>query len=188
VPVVAVLTAATATDAALARELGLSDCLAGPVAPQTLVDRVQACLGCGRATRVLRFGLELDVDSGILSRGASSVILGPAERRLLAALIEQSDRVLSRSQLQPRVGGARALNPGRVIDVSVCRLRRALRKLECGDILQTIRGRGYRLAARESRPRSAASGVGQASEDPERFFVRRGNAPVPFRDYIGVEQ
>jgi two-component system phosphate regulon response regulator PhoB len=189
VPVVAVLAQGSQRDAAVARELGFADCLAGGVASQALAECVRACLGRDKFA-ALPCGLQLDQDKGILTRNGCSVPLGPTERRLLAALSKYPDRVMSRTQLQRRVGNSRRNNPGRIIDISVCRLRHALKRLDCEEILQTIRRRGYRLALRETRTRDAAATTGHVADDPEHFFDRRRGAGLllHIHKYIGAIQ
>jgi two-component system phosphate regulon response regulator PhoB len=187
VPVMVVLDQGAAAEVAAARELGLT-CLIAPVSPQALVDCVHQCLRRHRSIRTLRQGLELNVDTGTLTRDGSSVVLGPAESRLLAALCAQPDRILSRAQLQRRVHGARAVSPGRAIDISICRLRHALKRLGCSEILQTIRCRGYRLALREIHTRPPRAAPDRSQDDPEHFRRRCRKAPVSSREYIGAFQ
>lgn len=144
--VVAVLKEVTPLETAMAFELGLRDCLALPIAPHSLIDKVQGWLNVHRSTNVLECGLEVDVDSGILSRAGTSLTLGPTERRTLAALLEFPEWVLTREHLFRRVHTDKDADPSRLIDVSICRLRSSLKKLGCADLLQTVRGRGYRFS------------------------------------------
>lgn len=185
---IAILSAVTAADSATARKLGIRECLAGPIAPQTLVDSVQAWLNLRGTLRSFSSGLEVDLDSGVLSRRGRTVALSPTERRLLAALIERPERVLSRAQLIRRVHSERAANPGRLIDISVCRLRRSLKRLDCPGLLQTIRGRGYRLTLREGRPGPAEQGDDPSAGDTDPSHPERGNAPAFSHDYTGATQ
>jgi two-component system phosphate regulon response regulator PhoB len=155
-PLVVAVLAESPTESARVREIGLHDCLAGPVTAQSLIDSVRTWLNVHESTRVLPCGLEVDLDNGVLSRSGILVTLGPTERRLLVALFEYPERVLSRMHLMQRVHGEQAEDPGRLIDISVCRLRRSLKQLDRADLLQTIRGRGYRITLRDTRKPPAA--------------------------------
>jgi len=165
-PLVVAVLADSPAESAKARELGLHDCLAGPVTAQSLIDSVRTWLNVQESTRVLPSGLEVDLDNGVLSRGGVLVTLGPTERRLLVALFEYPERVLSRVHLMQRVHGGQAEDPGRLIDISVCRLRRSLKQLDRADLLQTIRGRGYRITLRDTRKPTAGKRVREVARGP----------------------
>ena len=67
------------------------------------------------------------------------------EFRILAALVAAKGRVLTRSQLMEQTMGMDAVVGDRNIDVHVATLRRKLG--EARDVIQTVRGVGYRFAA-----------------------------------------
>jgi DNA-binding response OmpR family regulator len=54
--------------------------------------------------------------------------------------------VMPRDLLLFRIWGGGANQDSRVVDVTVCRLRRALEEIGCGGLLQTVNRRGYRLS------------------------------------------
>jgi len=141
------------------------DSLHGPLSPDLLIARVKAVLDerAGAQYRAeQRAGLLLDVERGLLQRGERHTMLRPTEMRLLEFLLSHPDQLLTRQQLLYRLWGSRGDDLGRVVEISVCRLRRALRQLHCADRLQTIRRYGYRFSfvppaapARRSSPRSS---------------------------------
>jgi two-component system phosphate regulon response regulator PhoB len=63
--------------------------------------------------------------------------------------------VHSRAQLLDRVWGDHVFIEERTVDVHVKRLREALAPVGCAQMIETVRGAGYRL----TQPRAAGSGV-----------------------------
>lgn len=159
VPALVVLERGAATDIDRFSGAGIT-CLIGSPAPHLLIAQIHAMLdkrASAWSAAGESAGLWFDVEGGILRRGTSTVALGPKERRVLQLLLEHADQVIPKQQLLYRIWGARGDQLGRVVDVSICRLRRALRLLDCADRLQTIRAAGYRFTtARAARPRVAS--------------------------------
>jgi len=86
---------------------------------------------------------DLDHD-GLLRFSGGWVSLPPVEARLMSALIERYETVVSREQLA-RVGWPKGA-PGRnALDVHVLRLRRRIAPLSLS--IKTVRSRGYLLEA-----------------------------------------
>jgi len=77
--------------------------------------------------------------------------LGPTEFKLLHYLMTHAERVHSRSQLLDKVWGDHVFIGERTVDVHVKRLREALGP-EAGQMIETVRGAGYRLTAQLSVP------------------------------------
>jgi two-component system phosphate regulon response regulator PhoB len=75
--------------------------------------------------------------------------VGPTEYRLLSFLMTHPERVYSRSQLLDRVWGGNVYVEERTVDVHIRRLRKALEASGCDDLVQTVRGAGYRFSAQE---------------------------------------
>ena len=88
----------------------------------------------------------VDEHAGLATRAGAALELTPTELRLLAYLVRQRGRVLSKHQLLTQVWGYDAYDPN-VVEVHVSALRR---KLEAHGprILDTVRGLGYRLDPR----------------------------------------
>jgi DNA-binding response OmpR family regulator len=137
-------------NAATALEWGIDDYLLEPIAPQDFIDRIRAGIDCRSSAALLTeslAGLRLDSESGLLRRGKRSIALSPTEQRLLEFLLARSEQVIPRDLLTSWMWGSRANLSSRMLDVSVCRLRRSLKKLGCESLLQTVSRRGYRLSA-----------------------------------------
>jgi len=72
--------------------------------------------------------------------------MGPTEFRLLRYLLARPERVHTRAQLLNQVWGDDAYIEERTVDVHIRRLRRALEPFGQAELVETVRGAGYRLA------------------------------------------
>ena len=62
-------------------------------------------------------------------------------------MLANPNQVFSREQLINNVWGVNSFVEERTVDVHILRLRKALRAHGVGNIIETVRGAGYRLAA-----------------------------------------
>jgi DNA-binding response OmpR family regulator len=146
-------------DAAL--EWGIDDLLRLPVLPESLVGRARALTRVNeRALCANSFAeLQIDDERGALRRGNRSVSVAPTERRLFQLFLQHAGEVLPRELLLFRVWGGASRADTRLVDVSVCRLRRILEQLGYDGLMQTVRGKGYRLATTITQGASPPSAV-----------------------------
>jgi DNA-binding response OmpR family regulator len=154
VPVVVVTRFADEVDRIVAFELGVDDYVTKPFFPRELSGRVRAVLRRAaapesgpRERRVRRLGeVRLDPDARTVAVGEAPVSLTPREFDLLACLMDEAGRVLSRSRLVERVWGDDSAAGHRSVDTHVKTIRR---KLGPGRRhIETVRGVGYRFAER----------------------------------------
>jgi DNA-binding response OmpR family regulator len=155
-------------DPVLGFKLGAEDFVAKPFSVDELEARVEAALR--RATLGVpaaqgtpqeseqRIGqLVIDRARCRVTLGEQVIRLTPTEYRLLCALANRPDVVLSREELAERVWGYHDPGVGRSLDVHMRRLRA---KLDAGaappPALVTVRGFGYRLD-RQVRHQAAVS-------------------------------
>ena len=125
---------------------GADDYVTKPFSIAELAARIRARLRWREEdTTVLEAGpLRLDVAAHRATLGGRSALVSAREARLLATFLRHPDRVLSREQLLQLVWEI-DFDPGsNVVDVYVAALRR---KLGAG-VIETVRGRGYRLGTR----------------------------------------
>lgn len=160
VPVIMLTARGEETDRIVGLEMGADDYLAKPFNPRELLARVKSVLrrartlpGDGAAARAARYrfaGWVLDTGTRQLSSPQGMVVaLSSGEYRLLEVLVRHPNRVLNRDQLLDYTRGREAGPFDRSIDVQVGRLRRRLD--DSGpepQIIRTVRGEGYVLAAR----------------------------------------
>jgi two-component system, OmpR family, phosphate regulon response regulator PhoB len=158
-PVVLAAAQATRSEAAYAHQCGASDFIFGSVEPEALVARVRAGLPGGADVAASPTGIaDLTIDGHEVRRGSRAAALRPTERRLLQFMVGHPDRVIPRDLLLFRVWGGATNLDSRVVDVTVCRLRRALAELGCGEVLQTVNRHGYRLMGRALTEQSITNG------------------------------
>jgi len=134
--------------------LGADDYLAKPFSPQELVLRVGAILrrvvASGSSTHTLRIGaLQIDRAAHRVTVDTDLIDLTPTEFKLLLTLAERRGRVQSRARLLETVWDAAPDIQTRTVDMHIQRLRTKLGA--AGDLVETVRGFGYRLRASQSR-------------------------------------
>ncbi len=151
VPVI-MLTAKTEEDNMLeGLESGADDYLRKPFSTKELLARIRALLRRSStvvSTDVLSISeLVLDDTSHRVSSHGQSIPLGPTEYNLLAFFMRSPERVYSREQLLNGVWGDSVYVEERTVDVHIRRLRKALEPTNNHNLIQTVRGSGYRLSA-----------------------------------------
>jgi len=119
-----------------------------PTGTQTAVDGPQAASGDDSAPkprrRLLVGNLEVDVDGHHAFVDGSEIHVSILEMRLLIYLMESKGRVRSREELLGDVWGYKPGVSTRTVDTHVKRLRDKLNT--AGDLIETVRGMGYRFA------------------------------------------
>jgi two-component system phosphate regulon response regulator PhoB len=135
--------------------LGADDYLTKPFSPQELVSRVGAILRRMRsvpaeASATLTLGqLKIDTAAHVVRVAGEAVELTPTEYKLLLLLAERKGRVQDRAHLLESVWEAAPDIQTRTVDMHVQRLRAKLGV--AGDMIETVRGFGYRLRVPQGR-------------------------------------
>jgi len=150
IPVLMLTARGEEIDRVVGFEVGADDYMTKPFSPRELILRVKAILKRGQRTKEeadpapLRFqGLELDTHKHRAWLNKKEVILTATEFKLLEYLLGSKGRVLTRDILLDQVWGYDAAVTTRTVDTHVKRLREKLGKT--GEIIETVRGVGYRL-------------------------------------------
>lgn len=129
-------------------ESGADDYLTKPFSPRELTARIKAVLR-RRAPQltddVVRIGgLELNPATRRVVGDGKPLILGPTEFRLLHFFMSHPERVYNRTQLLDEVWGDHVFLEERTVDVHIRRLRMALSATGHDELIETVRGTGYR--------------------------------------------
>jgi two-component system phosphate regulon response regulator PhoB len=132
-------------------ELGADDYVVKPYSPRVLIARVRAALrrkegsSLPEAERtLLREGrLSLDILKHEALLDGVPLDLSVSEFSLLNTFLSQPGRVFSRNQIIDEIHGTDYPVTDRSVDVQVMSLRKKLG--DAGDLIETIRGVGYRL-------------------------------------------
>ncbi|QXP85365.1 phosphate regulon transcriptional regulator PhoB [Methylococcus sp. ANG] len=134
-------------------DVGADDYVTKPFSPRELIARIRAVLR--RSNRQAKLdgrieigGILLDTDEHRLSIDEESVNLSPTEYRLMEFFLTHPSKVYSRAQLLDQVWGRSAYIEERTVDVHIRRLRKILSEHDREDMIQTVRGFGYRFSTR----------------------------------------
>jgi two-component system OmpR family response regulator len=148
-PVVVLSALASLDERVKGLRAGSDDYLTKPFELPELLARLEAvqrrALPSGEITRLVEGELELDLLARRVTWAGRRIDLQPREFRLLEYLVRHRGQVVTRSMLLEGVWDYH-FDPGtNVIDVHVSRLRKKLDEGGAGNIVQTVRGTGYRV-------------------------------------------
>ena len=135
------------TDRVQGLEAGADDYLVKPFAFEELAARLNAIQRRRSFDElVLRHeGLVMDVARRTLTFRDRPIALQPREARILEELLRQAGRTVTRSMLLQRVWGYNFDPQTNLVETHLSRLRTKLGHAGAQDIIQTVRGVGYRL-------------------------------------------
>lgn len=156
VPILFLSARDTELDKVVGLELGADDYLAKPFGIRELVARVRALLRRSAETdsaggdtypdAIDASGIHLDEGAHEASSASGPIDLTPREFELLAALMRQAGKVLSRDQLLQDAWGWEYLVETKTVDTHIKRLRDKLTAAGVdASLIETVRGYGYRF-------------------------------------------
>ena len=132
------------SDKVAGMDAGADDYLAKPFNMEELLARVRAQIrrASGHAKSEIECGpLRLDTKSARVTHDGQQIKLTSHEYRLLAYLMHHNGRVVSRTELVEHLYEQDFDRDSNTIEVFIGRLRKKIP----GDIIQTVRGLGYRM-------------------------------------------
>jgi DNA-binding response OmpR family regulator len=144
---VLVLTGRSERDVVMCLEAGADDYMRKPFQFDDLLERVRSRLeSTGEAEpNILKGGkVRLDLRARRTTVDGDAIDLTAREFALLETLLRHAGQVLSREQLQSKVWGYSFDPTSNVVDVHVSSLSDKIG----GDVIETVRGAGYRLQVR----------------------------------------
>ena len=149
IPIMMLTARSAETDEIVGFNMGADDYVTKPFRVQPLIHRIKALLRRSDTIETGRNHLELhgitiDRTNHVVKHLGNELELTPTEFRLLWTMMSQPGRPFSRNELMETSRGEDANSLERTIDVHVRALRKKLG--ETNDIIETVRGIGYRMA------------------------------------------
>ena len=153
IPVVMLTAKAEEVDRIVGLELGADDYVTKPFSPRELVLRIQAILRrfseAPSGTENLVLGpIQVDQVRHEVKIFGELVDFTATEFKLLTVLMERRGRLQSRDVLLNDVWGYESLIDTRTVDTHIRRLRDKLGR--AAELVETVRGFGYRMVGEES--------------------------------------
>ncbi len=157
IPIIMLTARIQESDKIAGLEAGADDYITKPFSPRELLARIKAVLRRRlpeMSDEIIEMGgLRLDPTTHRVHvypsnepEKLSEIALGPTEFRLLHFLMAYKERVHTRSQLLDRVWGDHVFIEDRTVDVHIRRLRKILEAVDKENLVQTVRGTGYRFS------------------------------------------
>ncbi len=149
IPIIMVTARGEESDRVKGLELGADDYVVKPFSVKELLLRVKAVLRrhsdepTSDAKKLAKGAIALDVERHEVRVSDKPVVLTALEFRLLRTFLERPGRVQTRETLLSDVWGIDADITTRTVDTHIKRLREKLGP--AGDVIETIRGVGYKL-------------------------------------------
>ena len=155
-PVIMLTARAAEYDKVKGLDLGADDYITKPFGVMELISRVRAVLRRTSSEPVRSClqcrGIVLDEERRTVTSNGNTVTLTFKEFELLAMLMHNEDLVLTREKIMERVWGFDYEGESRTVDMHIKTLRQKLG--ECGELIRTVRGVGYKLSAEGSTAKS----------------------------------
>jgi len=150
-PILFLSPSASLEDRVRALRLGADDYITTPVQDEELVARMQCVVRRHLALPKIRFGaLSLDLARRRVQVHDQALEFSSREFAVLLLLVKARGGFVSREQLLAEVWSASTKSTSNVANVHISRLRRKLEGLE-GTLIETVRGKGYRITSHGSR-------------------------------------
>jgi two-component system response regulator RegX3 len=153
VPIIMLTAKDAEVDKVVGLEVGADDYVTKPFSTPELIARIRAVLRRGNTEQiqsdedVIEHGsIKLDISRHNVQVNGTAVAMPLKEFELLAYLMENAGRVLTRGQLMDRIWGSDYVGDGKTLDVHVKRLRSKVEVDPANPkLLHTVRGLGYKF-------------------------------------------
>lgn len=147
-PVIIMTSKNTEMDEVLCMTYGADDFIAKPYNPMILLLHMEAVFR--RASRenetILQYKeLQLDLDRGSMQAGSGKTDLTKNESRILAYLIRNQGKIVSRDELIRYLWESDEFVDDNTLTVNITRIRKKLEECGMEEVIKTKRGQGYIL-------------------------------------------
>jgi DNA-binding response OmpR family regulator len=141
----------TVDDRVTGLDAGADDYLVKPFEIKELLARLRALarrrIGPGRSRNLLQVAdLTMDTRTRRVWRGNTLIALTNKEYAVLACLMREPERILTRTEIAESVWNYDVYNQSNVVDVYIRNLRRKIDDPFDQKLIHTVRGAGYRLS------------------------------------------
>ncbi|MGF7060811.1 response regulator transcription factor [Brassicibacter mesophilus] len=148
IPIIVLTARSEEADELFGFDLGTDEYITKPFSPKVLVARVKALLkrsnGCANNEDLLSIGgIEIDKEAHKVFIDNEEIELTPKEYELLVYLVQNQGKALTRDSMLNEVWGYDYFGDARTVDTHIKRLR--IKLLDKNDLIQTVRGIGYRF-------------------------------------------
>jgi two-component system, OmpR family, phosphate regulon response regulator PhoB len=160
IPIIMITAKAEETDQVIGYSMGADDYVTKPFSNKILLEKVKVQLRRVQSQSdandvVEHLGLTLDRTRHKVTFDTTTLDLTPTEFRLLECMLRQPGRAFTRHQLMDAAIGEGSIVLERTIDVHVKTLRKKLSDANAdGEMIETVRGVGYRLRETATEARS----------------------------------
>ena len=150
IPIIMLTALGTTNDKVEGFDAGADDYLVKPFEMRELLARINALLKRNRRDRtagnILSYAdLEMNLDTRSVKRGEYEINLTPKEFKLLEYLMQNPERVLSRTEIAEKVWDTRFDTGTNFIDVYINYLRKKIDHMPSGKLIHTRTGMGFIL-------------------------------------------
>lgn len=149
VPVLMLTALGQIEDRVAGLDAGADDYLVKPFALSELLARLNALIRragpVDQGTILACAGITLDLRARQVRRDGNAILLQPREFRLLEELLREGGGILTRKMLLQRVWDFHFDPETKLVETHMSRLRSKLNEGFADDVIETVRGMGYRL-------------------------------------------
>jgi DNA-binding response OmpR family regulator len=151
-PVLMLSALGEAEDKIKALDIGADDYLVKPFHFPELLSRIKALrrryeLHYSKEQVIQIADLTVNIDKNTIERGGQEVFLSAKEFRLLVFLLENKNRIVTRTQILDTVWNTNMDTYTNVVDVYISYLRNKIDSQFAQKLIKTVKGRGYMITA-----------------------------------------
>ena len=146
VPIIVVTSRNSEIDELICMNYGADDFITKPYNLQILLAHIEAVLKRSMPTvsHILDYeGMKVNLSKGVIEYNGENVILTKNELSILAYLLENRGKVVSRDDLMSFLWDSEMFVDDNTLTVNITRLRKKLEELGFSDVIETRRGWGY---------------------------------------------